>query len=153
MDIAFYHLHANHVAKSVPRLLEKIFSNGHRCVVVAGSTERVEALNSLLWTYAQGSFLPHGSKEDGNAAAQPIWLTTEFENPNQATVLVSTDGMGIQETPSILRYLDVFDGTDDESLRAARKRWKHHQAQGDVLTYWQQDEAGQWQNKTPSAAD
>ncbi len=151
MDVAFYHLHANHLAKSLPRLLEKILSTGQRCVLVAGSQERVEALNSLLWTYAQGSFLPHGCAEDGYAEQQPIWLTTQFENPNDASVLVSTDGMGIKETPSILRYLDVFDGTDDASLRAARMRWKQHQARGDTLTYWQQDEAGQWQNKTPSA--
>ena len=60
---------------------------------MAGSDERVAALDALLWTYDEASFLPHGTARDGNAARQPIWLTAADENPNAATMLVLIDGV------------------------------------------------------------
>ena len=91
-DIGFYHLQRWPLEKALAKLLEKVLERGLRAVVIAGSEERVEALNTALWTYEQDSFLPHASARDGNAEAQPIWLTVEDENPNGATVLVLTDG-------------------------------------------------------------
>ena len=60
----------------LPSLVEKTLERGWRAVVQAGSEERVEALDTLLWTYREESFLPHGTKRDGNAASQPVFLTT-----------------------------------------------------------------------------
>ena len=90
-------------------------------MVLAGSTERVEALNAALWTYDPGSFLPHGSAADGNAGAQPVWLTTSDERPNGATFLVLTDGMQAADLGSYERCLDLFDGNDESARQAARR--------------------------------
>lgn len=57
-----------------------------------GNEERVEFLNSLLWTYNDTSFLPHGSRKDGFADMQPIWLTAGDDVPNGAEFLFLTDG-------------------------------------------------------------
>src|SRR4051812_32463308 len=92
-DVGFYHLTATTLESALPRLLEKVLAAGQRAVVMAGSPERVEALNGQLWTYNPGSFLPHGSKADGSAADQPVWLTDQDENPNSAAVLVLTEGV------------------------------------------------------------
>ena len=67
---------------------------------MAGSTERVAALNAQLWSYGHDSFLPHGSAEDGHGALQPIWLTHEDENPNRASVLFTFFLGGSQGAPS-----------------------------------------------------
>ena len=85
-DIGFYHLQKWPLERALPKLLEKVLETGKRAVVIAGSEDRVEALNGLLWTYNPNSFLPHGTSRDGNAADQPVWLTTEDENPNGADV-------------------------------------------------------------------
>ena len=50
-------------------------------------------MNALLWTYDEASFLTHGAARDGNAAAQPVWLTHQPENPNGATMLVLVGGI------------------------------------------------------------
>ena len=92
-EIGFYHLGATPLDRALPRLLERARAQGHRIVVRAGSTERVEQLNALLWTYDEASFLAHGSGRDGNPAAQPIWLTEKDENPNGASMLVLVDGV------------------------------------------------------------
>ena len=91
-EIRFYHLTRIPLERALPALLERALAAGMRSVVIAGSEERVEALNQLLWTYEERSFLPHGSKRDGRPERQPVWLTTEDENPNGATCLVRVRG-------------------------------------------------------------
>ena len=91
-EINFYHLTRSSLEQALPELLDKTLARGWRAVVMAGSQERVEALTQHLWTYRADSFLPHGSKKDGRAEDQPIWLTTDDERPNKADVLFLTDG-------------------------------------------------------------
>jgi DNA polymerase-3 subunit chi len=149
-DIAFYHLARRGVDQTLPALLEKIQGRGLRAVVLAGSWERVEALDSLLWTYRRESFLPHGAKREGHAAEQPIYLTDTEENPNGASVLVMLDGASPEFMANFSRCLDLFDGNDPAALANARMRWKAAKAAGHELTYWQQGENGQWQQKNGS---
>jgi DNA polymerase-3 subunit chi len=146
-DVGFYHLTRTPLERALPKLLEKVVAGGMRAVVVSGSTERVEALNAALWTYEQLSFLPHGSAKDGQAEEQPIWLTTEDENPNGASVLVLTDGVGSSHLGEFARCLDIFDGRDPDAVAAARERWKRAKDAGHALAYWQQNEAGGWERR------
>lgn len=146
-DIGFYHLVATPLEKALPKLLEKVLGSGARAVVMAGSTERVEALNGLLWSYAPNGFLPHGSAKDGHADRQPIWLTAKDENPNGASILVLTDGAMSDNLPSYARCLDVFDGADETAVAQARERWKLYKDAGHGLTYWQQTDNGGWERK------
>ena len=146
MRVDFYHLQAWPLEKALPPLLERAMAAGMRAVVLAASDDRVEALASLLWTYKPDSWLPHGSAKDGQAADQPIWLSTQDENPNAADLLVLTDGMASAQT-GFQRCLDVFDGNDPEALAGARARWKDAKTAGSELHYWQQTDTG-WQEKT-----
>jgi DNA polymerase-3 subunit chi len=146
-DVRFYHLQKSPLEVALPQLLERVLAGGFRAVVLAGSDARVEALNSLLWTYREESFLPHGSESDGNAAAQPIWLTAEDENPNRADVLVLTDGAESNQISAYVRCCEMFDGRDDEAVAFARARWTTYKAAGHELTYWQQTPQGGWEKK------
>jgi DNA polymerase-3 subunit chi len=133
--------------RALPKLLEKAFERGHRSIVLAGSKERVEDLNGILWTYEERSWLPHGSAGDGDAAEQPIFLTAEDENPNGADVLVAVDGRAPASTEGFARIIDMFDGRDEAMVAAARLRWRGYLDQGLDLTYWQQTETGGWDKK------
>ena len=146
-EIGFYHLTRTPLERALPALLEKALAAGMRAVVMAGSEERIEALNQLLWSYEERSFLPHGSKRDGRPERQPVWLTTEDENPNGADCLVLTDGAVATRVGAFRRCLDLFDGQDPDAVEAARLRWKDWKAAGHELSYWQQDESGRWQRK------
>jgi DNA polymerase-3 subunit chi len=146
-EIRFYHLQRTALERALPEILEKILERKWRAVVLAGSEERVEALNQHLWTWRGDSFLPHGSSRDGNATDQPVWLTHEEENPNGATVLVLTDGT-IADSVSCFDFVCVlFDGNDGDAVRTARGHWKRYKAEGHDLTYWQQSTRGGWEKK------
>jgi DNA polymerase-3 subunit chi len=149
-EIGFYHLTTTPLERALPRLLERAVGGGHRVLVRAASAERVEHLNTLLWTYDEASFLPHGSARDGNAAAQPIWLTLTggADNPNAASMLILVDAGDDLATDlaAFTRIADLFDGGDPEAVAAARARWRQARAAGHTLTYWQQTPSG-WERK------
>jgi len=152
-DIAFYRLAKWPLETALPRLLEKTVQSGKRAVVMAGSKERVEVLANLLWTYERGSWLPHGSAKDGNAAEQPVWLTSADENPNAATYLFLVDGAQSARLAECERCFELFDGNDPDAVTEARQHWKAYTNAGHELTYWQQTERGGWQRQEAAAKE
>jgi DNA polymerase III subunit chi len=149
-EIRFYHLQRSSLDAALPPMLEKTHARGQRAVVLLGSAERVEALASRLWTYAAGSFLPHGTARDGRAEHQPIWITAEDENPNGAQVLFLADGARSGRVADYALCVELFDGADEAAVTAARLRWREYQAQGHKLLYFQQDDSGRWEQKAQS---
>jgi len=146
-EVNFYHLTRSTLEQALPRLLEKALQTGARAVVMAGSAERVEALNAHLWTYDPDSFLPHGSAKDGNAGEQPVWLTVNDENPNAATLLFLTDGANTAKLGDFARCFELFDGRDEAAVATARERWKQLKTEGHSIAYWQQNDKGGWEKK------
>ncbi len=147
--VDFYHLQKATVEDTLPKLLEKAISTDKNVLVKIGSEERVEFLNTSLWTYEEQSFLPHGSKKDGNAEQQPIWLTSGDDNPNNATMLFLVDGAGVddEKIAGFDRVFNLFDGNSENSLSQARAFWKQIKNAGFDCFYWQQDENGSWKQK------
>ena len=146
-EVLFYHLEQQPLERVLPSLVEKTLERGWRAVVQAGSEERVEALDTLLWTYREESFLPHGTKRDGNVEAQPVYLTSSEDNPNGATVRFLVDGAEARELGGYARVVYLFDGRDGAALEAARAQWKAAKATGADVTYWQQSPEGRWEKK------
>jgi DNA polymerase-3 subunit chi len=146
-EILFYHLQKRPLEAVLPVLLEKSLERGWRCVVEAGSPERVEALDAHLWTYSDEGFLPHGTSRDADAAEHPIVLTTETSNPNGANVRFFVDGAVPGDIAGLTRAVLIFDGNDDGAVAAARDVWKVLKGKGLEPSYWQQDEGGRWNKK------
>jgi DNA polymerase III subunit chi len=146
-EIGFYHLQNTPLERALPKLLEKAVERGMKALVLTGSPERSEQLNEVLWNYDPTSFLPHGIEKDGAAERQPVYLTNQDENPNAASLLILVDGMESANAASFARIIDMFDGTSDTAVAAARQRWKTQKDAGLPLTYWQQTERGGWEKK------
>ncbi|HLJ65003.1 MAG TPA: DNA polymerase III subunit chi [Stellaceae bacterium] len=141
-EVGFYHLRNLTLERMLPKLLERALVDGYRIQVMAGAQERVDHLDTLLWTYADDSFLPHGTRRSGEAARQPIWITSDDENANGANLLVLVDGARSAHLGSYKRICDVFDGNDEAALAAARQRWKAAKDAGHTLTYWEETPRG-----------
>ncbi len=143
-EIRFYHLRRRSLEEVLPVMLERSLERGWRAVVMAGSPQRVEALNAHLWTYNDRSFLAHGCASDGFAEHQPIWLTTKEENPNASQVLFLTDGAVSRQVDDFELVCELIDGNEAAAVAAARERWQEYKRCGHAMTYWQQDENGRW---------
>lgn len=148
-EVRFYQLGRRPLDEALALMLERVLERGQRALVLAGSQERVEALADRLWTWRDRSFLPHGTARDGRAALQPIFLSTEAENPNGAEVLFLLDGVDL--APEALGAFKLaailFDGGDEETLGRARRQWQALKTSGRALTYWAEDPSGKWVKK------
>ena len=145
----FYHLQKTPLEQVLPKLCEKAYATGKRIKILVGNDERVEFLNSLLWTYSEESFLPHGSKKDGFASEQPIFLSSTEDNENNAELLILVDGAmpSIDILKTYERVLNIFDGNDNISLNNSRDYWKMIKSTDGELHYWQQKDNGSFEQK------
>ena len=145
-EVRFHHLERRRIDQALPRLLEQALEEGRRVVVRASSDEMVSALNERLWTYDDASFLPHGAAGDGDPMTQPIFLTSEVENPNAATMLVRLSGVEAAEADEAFDLaLLMFDGRDEAALAHARGEWRRLKDQGRAISYWRESDEGGWE--------
>ena len=147
-EVLFYQLTASPLEASLPELLERSLARGWRVVLRCGSEAGMAGLDELLWTYAEASFLPHGTARAGHAELQPVYLTLGDENPNGANVLMLVDGARAApaEMAGFERACLLFDGNDERAVEAARADWRAVRAAGLPARYWAQ-ERGRWVEK------
>jgi DNA polymerase III subunit chi len=146
-EVFFYHLEHQPLERVLPSLVERTLERGWRAVVQAGSEERVEAIDTLLWTYRDESFLPHGTRRDGNPARQPVYLTSGEENPNGASVRFLVDGADTADLTAYARIVYLFEGRDATAVARARAQWTSAKAAGCTVAYWQQSPDGRWEKR------
>jgi len=143
----FYHLERDPLDRVLPALLEKCLARRLRSAVETATVERAGALNAVLWTYRDESFLPHGLAERPDAAEQPIVIAADTANPNGATVRFYVDGAEPAAYAEYDRCVYLFDGHEAAAVARARDVWRQAKSQGCTVTYWQQDAAGRWNQR------
>src|ERR1700712_4545507 len=90
-EVLFSPLETQPLERVLPGLLEKSLERGWRAVVETSSRARAEAIDALLWTFREDSFLPHASAGDPTDPDQPVLIATEGANPNAANVRFYVD--------------------------------------------------------------
>jgi DNA polymerase-3 subunit chi len=145
-EILFYHLEGQPLERALPMLLEKTLERGWRAVVETSSRERAQALDALLWTYRDDSFLPHGIAGEETDADQPVLIAVDEANANNASVRFYVDRSVPQSANGYQRIVYMFSGHDPDAVTEARAAWRAL-LEGNELTYWQQDDNGRWVKK------
>ncbi len=151
-ETLFYHLERRALEEILPGLVEKSLERGWRAVIRTDSSERSDALDSLLWTYDDESFLAHAQSGDGEAARQPVLITVEEENPNGAKILFYVGGAQPSDwsdasLSELARIVLLFDGRDGAALNAARHAWKAAMASGHDVAYWKESPSGKFEKQ------
>jgi DNA polymerase-3 subunit chi len=148
-EIWFYQLQRRSLEQVLPNLIDKTLQRGWRAIVQAKTPERLAAIDDLLWTYAEDSFLPHGTAPEGDAALQKVWLTLAGDNPNGAQIRFLVEGVDAEPyaEADYARLIVLFDGRDDEFLGQARAQWKKLRERNADLAYWAETEEGGWRRQ------
>ena len=149
-ETLFYHLERRSLEEVLPGLVEKSLARGWRAAIKTDSSERSDALDSLLWTYDDQSFLPHAQLGDGDAAGQPVLITVEEGNPNSAQIFFYVGGAlppDWGQLSDLARVALLFDGRDAQALASARAAWKDAKAAGHDVTYWKETPNGKFEKQ------
>jgi DNA polymerase III subunit chi len=151
-EVLFYHLERRSLDDVLPSLVEKSLERGWRVAIRAESADRAQAIDNLLWTYSEQSFLPHAQTGDGDPGRQPVLITVEEDNANDANVLFLVGGAAPPAwdgdlARSLARIVLMFDGSDAGMLSAARAAWKDAKAADHDVTYWKESPAGKFEKQ------
>lgn len=129
------------------RLCDKAAAAGHRLYVCA-DPGRLDALDDLLWTQRQGSFLCH-ERYLQNPPSQPLpyILLGESEPPADWQDILLTLSAAVPPWFSRFeRVLEIVPG-DAESRARCRERFKFYRDRGYELKSFEQTAEGGWRQK------
>ena len=145
-EVWFYQLERATLEQVLPELLERTLARGWRTQIRAQAEDRLEQIDSWLWSWRDDAFLPHGLASEPMAERQPVLLTTAADNLNNAQALFLIDSSDEGDISPYVRCMVVFDGKDDEALALARKRWSRMRAGGYPVSFWRQGDRG-WEKQ------
>lgn len=140
MIVDFYHLSQSPLERVLPSICEKVLASGERLLIVA-RPDLLDGVDTLLWSYAPESFLPHGRAEAAVAERQPILLADQLSAANGATHVALADGEWREAALGFARTFYIFDAAH---LDAARAAWRALKSRPDLeRRYWKQTD-GKW---------
>ncbi|MGD8616362.1 MAG: DNA polymerase III subunit chi [Gammaproteobacteria bacterium] len=111
------------------RLTDKAYRLGHRVFIHTESAKQTRALDDLLWTFQQSSFIPHGSDPGAGPVTPPVLLGHDVEPDAGNQVLINLAA----EVPLFFsRFERVAELVDDnaEIRRAGRTRYSFYRERG-----------------------
>lgn len=111
------------------KLVEKAYKLGHRVYVHTGSAEESARLDELLWTFRQGSFVPHGVHPEDNAQETPVLIGHDIAPEEIHDVLVNLTGEVPPFFSRFQRVAELVDG-GEESRRSGRERFRFYRDRG-----------------------
>lgn len=149
-ETLFYHLERRALEEVLPGLVEKSRARGWKALIRADTADRADAIDTLLWTYDDQSFLAHAQQGDGEPARQPVLITVEEGNPNKAEIIFFVGGAqprNWEGLNDLSRIVMLFDGRDGTALAAAREAWKAAKTAGHDVTYWKEIPSGKFEKQ------
>jgi DNA polymerase-3 subunit chi len=107
------------------RLTEKAYLKNLTVVVMSETAADADAIDELLWTFSERSFVPHELHRGTPAAGAPapVQLTADPEAIEAADLLVNLSARLPARWQRFSRIAEIIDA-DDERRRSGRERFK-----------------------------
>ena len=111
------------------RLAEKAYTQGLKVYIHTSSDGESQQLDELLWTFRQGSFLPHAIHTEGNDEAPAILLGHAHAPSTHTDVLIN---LGTEIPLFFSRFERVAELVDQrpELLAQSRERFRFYRERG-----------------------
>jgi DNA polymerase III subunit chi len=111
------------------RLAEKAYLASQRALIWHTDRAELEALDELLWTFADGSFVPHEWLTSNQAAEAPVLLSAGSPPGEAFDFVVNLAADPPPFLPLTRRVAEIIDG-DEGRRRAGRMRFKAYRELG-----------------------
>lgn len=118
---------------TVCRLAQKAYDAGCKVHLHTADAAQAQRIDDLLWTFRQGSFIPHALAGTPEAAAAPLVIdhAGEPDAPYQLLFNLAAD-----VPPFFSRFERVIEviGADPDEVRDGRARYRHYRERGYPLS-------------------
>lgn len=115
------------------RLAEKVYRLKQSVHIQAGDRQRAAQLDDLLWTFRDGSFVPHETIEARDTAVEsPITIGGTPESLRPADLLINLTDDLPPNLSSFPRVAEIVT-SDEDRKRHSRKLFSDYRSQGHTL--------------------
>lgn len=115
------------------RLVEKAYRLKNTVHIRTTDQHATEKFDELLWTYNDGSFVPHEiAGENGGTPQAPITISHEGSPRDQTDLLINLTGQVAAECATFPRVAEIVT-SDDDSRQQSRKRYAQYRDMGHTL--------------------
>jgi len=116
------------------RLAEKAYKLQHRVHIHAPDAATVVELDSLLWTFRDGSFVPHDRMDSGALTDAPVTIGCDDRLPADRELLINLADDIPEFAGTFSRVAELVAG-DDASKARGRRRYASYRETGCELEY------------------
>jgi DNA polymerase III subunit chi len=126
------------------RVVEKAYLAGQTVLVWHTEVEELREFDDLLWTFSDGSFVPHEPLTAGGFDAAPVLLSAGVAPPGAMDVLVNLAAEVPACVSAAQRVAEFIDG-DPDRRQAGRARFRAYKDRGlQPATHNVRSDAGQF---------
>ncbi len=112
------------------KLIEKAFKQGYLCNILTESEHHSKLIDDLLWTFRQGSFIPHQILRSSELPQVPqILISAELNLLPKQHILVNLSRSFSEEFMLFQRVLEILEN-DPDVKQAGRERYRSYQLLG-----------------------
>lgn len=110
------------------KLAEKVYRLGHRIYIHNADHPQAQAIDNLLWTFRQGSFVPHALIRTEEVEDAPVLIGCEGEPEVPLDLLIN---LGEAVPPFFSQFQRVAEiiGPDGPERQAGRQRYRYYREQ------------------------
>jgi len=117
------------------KLTEKAYKLGNKVYIHTESSEQTGQIDDLLWTFRDGSFIPHQPSSKDSQKSVPVLIGHDKEVPEEADILINL-------APDIPDFFSQFErvaelvNENPDAKARARERYKFYRDRGyELNTY------------------
>jgi len=111
------------------RLAEKAYLKGHYLYLHTEDEHQARQVDDLLWTFRDGSFVPHALMEQAGGAPQQVLIGHSTEPPLEQDVLINLTNDVPLFFSRFLRVAEIVGG-EEQQKQQARERFKFYRDRG-----------------------
>ena len=111
------------------RLADKAYSLGHTVYLLTASEMQAAALDDLLWTFRQDSFIPHERYPFAGAESSPVLVGAAAPTAINTQVLVNLTDTFPEDFERFERVVELVDQHPDV-LAKSRERFRQYRERG-----------------------
>jgi len=123
--VVFIVLNSAIKSRIVCDLAEKCYLDGKRLVIYTEKNESCTALDAMLWTWKQQSFIPHKCIDSlMETHPEPVILTNNIETVADYDTLLLHDPLPVDILEKFSVVIDFAEKYDSTAIEASRLRFK-----------------------------
>lgn len=111
------------------RITQKAWSAGHQIFIQVNDERQASAMDSMLWSFSQLSFIPHAVAGSPQANEAPVVIGTKPELSSDSDLLITLVDQVTDQLSTFSRIVEIVEA-DEQARSNARQRYRHYRELG-----------------------